>query len=101
MIATKRSLIDRHLKVTPLNFTSINLYIQTLHRHTKRKENKIAANNKRQYLQEITNIIPDIPPKAAVAKSRISIGRNCLAKGLHRIGILHSREEVEYCIVLY
>ena len=35
-------------------------------------------------------IIPDFPSKTAVAKFRLSIGLECLAKHLHQIGVLPS-----------
>ena len=50
---------------------------------------KTAASNKKwEHLYTNPKIIPDIPRKTAVAKFRLATGHDCLAKHLHRIGIL-------------
>ena len=74
-----------------LSFHSVKRLIQL---QTKQKtKSQYIESTKDKIWKEICqnrNIIPDTPRKSAVAAFRLLTGHDCLAKHLHRIGILQS-----------
>ena len=74
-----------------LSFYSVKRFIKLQYKQKSKAQH--LENTKGKKWKEIChnrNIIPDVPRKSAVAAFRMFTGHDCMAKHLHRIGILQS-----------
>ena len=71
--------------ITEASYHSIKLHLKQVFQSVYRHELETRPSHKPRK-QEITKI-PDWPRRKAVAEFRLCVGRNCLGKHLHRIGI--------------